>query len=270
MRRVVDLIDRCNRRIPRDSRRARVFEPLARMLKFRGTTRFTLRFVRHHGLTVGAGPFAGLRYPRSALLHASGLVTQLAGTYELELHGVVEALVRAQPRLIVNIGAGDGYYLVGMALRCPDAHLVGFEADPYRARVCADLARFNAVTDRLDLRGACTAEGLARLDPPHLTAVICDCDGAEAELIDPAQVGWLRRATLLVEVHEPLEPGVEAKLHERLHRTHSLEWIQPSRRYLADPTSRMLWSLGLSPFQLEMLMSELRPVPTPWLWARPS
>lgn len=194
----------------------------------------------------------------------------MAGTYELELHEVVETLIRSRPRLLINIGAADGYYAVGMALRCPDAEVVAYEADPYYARICAQVARLNAVGGRIDLRGSCTAEALAQLNPQPGTAVICDCEGAEAQLIDPTRVGWLRRSTLLVEVHESYDPGLPAKLGERLQGTHSLEWIQPSKRYLADPAYRMFWSTGLSPVQQEMLMSELRPVRTPWLWATPS
>ena len=122
----------------------------------------------------------------------------------------------------------------------------------------------------MDVRGTCTPAALARLNPPDGSVVICDCDGAEVELIDPVQVGWLRRSTLLVEVHETFAPGAETTLGGRLEGSHALEWIQPTRRYLGDPVNRLLWTTGLSPVQQETLMSELRPVPTPWLWATPS
>jgi hypothetical protein len=274
MGRLVDLIDRCWRHIPRDSRLARILEPLASMFIVfrvqRGSTRSILRFVRRHGVKVGAGPFAGLKYPRSAVLQVLYLVSRLAGTFELELHGVVETLIRSRPSLLINIGAADGYYAVGMALRCPDADVIAYEANPLRSRVCSRVARLNGVENRLDLRGVCTADALARLDPSPGAVVICDVDGAEAELIDPARVGWLRGAMLLVEVHESLAPGVTSKLRERLQETHSVEWIEPRRRYLADPEHRMFWSTGLSPVQQQMLMSEVRPVRTPWLWATPA
>jgi hypothetical protein len=274
MGRLVDLIGRWRQRVPPDSRLARILDPLASVFNVfrvqRGSTLSMLRFIRHHGVTVGAGPFAGLRYPRSAVLRVLFLVPRLAGTFELELHGVLEKLIRSRPGLLVNIGAADGYYAVGMALRCPDTEVIAYEADPHRSQVCWRVARLNGVEDRVDLRGVCTADALTRLRPPPGTTVICDVDGAEAELIDPAQVGWLRDATLLVEVHEPVVPGVTSMLRERLEGTHSLEWVHPSRRYLMDPGHRMFWATGLSPLQQQMLMSELRPVRTSWLWATPS
>ena len=186
-----------------------------------------------------------------------GLVPRLAGTFELELHGAVAALIEARPRLVVNIGAADGYYAVGMALHLPDAEVIAYEADPNRSRICSSVIELNGAQDRVDLRGLCTPEALAQLNPPPGTAVVCDVDGAERELIDPARVGWLREATLLIEVHESLAAGVTATLEERLGASHSLEWIEPSRRYLADPAHRMLWRTGLSVIQQQMLMQEV-------------
>jgi hypothetical protein len=231
-----------------------------------GSNRTILRFVRRYGFTVRAGPFAGLTYPRSTVLRVPWFVSSLAGTFELELHPTIEALVRSRPRLFVNLGSAGGYYAVGMGLRLPGAKVIAYEADPHRARLCSRVARLNGVN--LDLRGLCTPQALAELDAEG-AAVICDVDGAEAELIDPDRVEWLRTATLLVEVHEAHAPGVTDKLRERLSPTHSLEWIEQRPHYLADPDYRIFWSLGLSPIQQQMILSELRPFPTPWLYAKP-
>jgi hypothetical protein len=265
----LDLLGRLRRRIPRDSALARVFDPLHWMLHTnRGAVFPTLRYVRHHGLTVKGGPFAGLRYPSSALVQVPGLVSHLAGTYELELHRAVEELVSRGPSLIVNVGAGDGYYAVGLALRRPEARVLAFEADPYHARNLSDLARENGVADRIEVRGACDLETLAGLDAPAGTAVLCDCEGCEQELIDPERVEWLRRCPLLVEAHESFTPGIEDELRQRLENSHALTTIHPGKRYMEDHP--LFWETpGVSPLQLESLMSELRPWRTPWIWAVP-
>lgn len=232
----------------------------------RGALRPILRFLRRYGLTVRAGPFAGLRYPRSTVLQMPSRVPHLAGTFEAELHPVIEEIVKARPSLLVNLGAADGYYAVGMALRLPDTRVTAFEADPVRFRLCSRVARLNGA--RIDLRGLCTTQELDAMDATGAT-VLCDVDGAEEELVDPERVGWLRTATLLIEVHEAFAPGVTEALRERLGPTHSLEWIEQRPHFLADPAHRMFWSLGLSPIQQQMIISELRPIPTPWLWATP-
>jgi hypothetical protein len=271
MQRLIELIDRHRQRSPRDGTAIQILEPAYQALAVqRGSLLPTLRFVRHHGLRVTGGPFAGVRYPLSAILRIPDVVPYLAGTYELELHQVVERLISIQPRVIINIGSGDGYYAVGMSRRCRDAKVLAYEADPYRVRICSQIARLNGADGRIEQRGVCTPGELAALRPPADPAVIADCESAEAELIDPGRVGWLERSALLIEVHEYLDPSLPATLEERLQGTHALEWIRPSRRYVHDPEYAQGWSAELSPVQMEMVMSELRPVRTPWLYATPS
>jgi len=244
----------------------RLYEPLWRQARV-GWAKVlpTLRFVRHHGLTVQVGPFTGLRYPRSALAHVPALVPRLAGTYELELHSLVEELVGLDPAFVVNIGAGDGYYAAGMALRCPGARVVAFESDPYHARTCSQVARVNRVAERVDVRGLCTAAALAELEAPRGTVVICDCEGDETELIDASRVEWLRHAVLLVETHRDI---ARQELAGRLDATHSLDFIAPAHRYVGEH-ELLLNTPGLRHVDWEILMTELRPWPTPWLWAVP-
>jgi hypothetical protein len=271
LRRLIDLIDRHRQRSPRDGMLIQILEPLHQMLAIhRGSLLPALRFVCHHGFTIKAGPFAGVRYPRSAILRVPDLVSHLSGTYELELHRSVESLIRSRPSLIINIGSGYGYYAVGMARCCRGAKVLAYEADPYRVRICSQIARLNGVGGRIDQRGVCAVADLADLRPPATTAVIADCEGAEAELIDPVRVPWLQRSPLLIEVHEFLEPELPDRIQERLHATHDLEWIRPSKRYVWDEEYLVGWDAELSPIQLEILLSELRPVRTPWLWATPS
>src|SRR5438105_426555 len=72
-------------------------------------------------LTVLDGPFRGLRYPSASSLH-SGLLPKLLGTYEAELHGPIEHLLKSRTYgAVVDVGAAEGYYAVGFALRCPEA-----------------------------------------------------------------------------------------------------------------------------------------------------
>src|SRR3954471_17960548 len=73
--------------------------------------RVTRRFVDWHGLTVSGGPFAGPTYPARPPLP---LAPKLLGIYERELHGAIEAAIRAAPETIVNVGSADGYYAVGL------------------------------------------------------------------------------------------------------------------------------------------------------------
>src|SRR5438445_9468790 len=75
-----------------------------------------------------AGPFQGLTYVSTA--RGSSIGPKLLGTYEIELREVVEEIIRRGYKTIINIGAGEGYYGVGLAKRMPDARVICFDAEP--------------------------------------------------------------------------------------------------------------------------------------------
>ena len=78
------------------------------------------------GGLVAGGPFKGLRYVDSAM--GSTLGPKLLGTYEKELNHIVERIIARAYGTVVNIGAGEGYYAVGLATRMPDSRIICFEA----------------------------------------------------------------------------------------------------------------------------------------------
>src|SRR5215207_138666 len=71
-------------------------------------------FVRANGLSVRRGPFAGMRYPREAVA-ATTVVPKLLGSFELELHPVLDEVLDRGCSTILNIGSAEGYYAVGLA-----------------------------------------------------------------------------------------------------------------------------------------------------------
>lgn len=102
------------------------------------------------GETVLSGPFRGLILPGVPVTWDSR--PKIVGCYEEELHPALEELIAHGFRTIVNVGCADGYYTVGMGLRCPDAAVVGCDiASDHRAR-CAETARANGV--EAEVRGS--------------------------------------------------------------------------------------------------------------------
>jgi hypothetical protein len=216
----------------------------------------TRGFVAWHGLTVSGGPFAGLRYPDAS---ASSLIPKLLGTYERELHGAIERAVTAEPEQIVNVGAADGYYAVGLARRCPAARVHAFEADPHARELLARVAETNGVT--LEIHGAATTDALDRLAAPgHAgarirrgdggTLVLIDCEGCEGTLLDPDRVPPLRTATIVAELHDFAVPG-EAVI-ARFAATHEVT-IVPTGPQPPERDSK-----------LSLALSEYRPGPMRW------
>jgi hypothetical protein len=182
---------------------------------------------------VAQGPFAGMVYLPPA--GSTTAVPMLLGTYERELVPAVEEICRAGCDRIVDIGAAEGYYAVGMALRNPGAVVTCFEMNPSMRHYLRRVARHNGVLPRIGIAGECTTETLAAaLAGAARPAVICDCEGAEDMLLDPERIPDLRRALILVETHEGMVDGVEQHLRERFAPSHNIEVIRSQSRTRGD------------------------------------
>ena len=68
---------------------------------------------------VASGPFAGMRHGDIAV--GSVLTVKLLGTYEKELWPIIDQIIATAYPLIIDIGAAEGYYAVGLAMRIPAA-----------------------------------------------------------------------------------------------------------------------------------------------------
>jgi hypothetical protein len=217
----------------------------------RRLTSLTRAFVAWHGLRVSGGPFAGLAYPDAT---ATSLVPKLLGAYERELHAAIEQAIRDRPELIVNVGAADGYYAVGLARRCPHAAVHAFEADARQRELLARTAAANGVT--LTIAGA-AGLGELRALPAARALVVLDCEGCEATLLDPEHVPLLRTATIVAELHDFAVAGIAETVDGRFRATHDVTLVPTG----AQPPERG------SPVGLAL--SEYRPGPMRWAVLRP-
>lgn len=212
-------------------------------------------------LEVAAGPFRGLTYLPAA--SGSGLLPKLVGTYELEIQPIVSATLTRSYDTVVNIGCGEGYYAVGYARALPRCRVVAFDTDPLARQHTRRLAAANGITPRLRVEATC--------DPPTLgqvlsgrSLVVCDCEGCELGLLDPAQVPELADADLLVELHDFLVPGLSKVLLPRFADSHELTVIHQRPRSRADLPPTL--SAALNETQCAHALDEGRPVAMQWAW----
>jgi hypothetical protein len=185
-----------------------------------------------------AGPFAGMRYlerPWGNLYYP-----KLLGTYELEIRDQIEWLAEHEPDVLVNVGASDGYYTVGMAMRCPQARVIAYDIDAECRKVLAQLVGLNDVFSRVEIRSECTVDELQKTCAgAQRPAVIIDCEGFEDVLLDPQRVPALSKATILAEVHDCFVPGLTERLRERFEGTHELTIVEPRERTKDDLPPKM-------------------------------
>jgi hypothetical protein len=215
------------------------------------------------GYTVLNGPFAGLVYPQPIALEVEAYSAKLLGTYENELHDAVETLLAPPPATVVNIGASDGYYAVGLARRLPGVTVHAFDTNEAHHPTLRLIADANGVDERLEIAGTCDAATLDSLATDAL--VVCDCEGCELTVLDPALAPNLRTARLLVECHDLIDERITAALTTRFAPTHDLEIIAAQPRWVRDHPE-----LSFLPVVTQQLaITEFREGPMHWMVARP-
>lgn len=215
--------------------------------------------VARSGSTVLSGPFAGMAYPVRAAEGSRS--ARLLGCYEASLAPVFETVIARAYPLVIDIGSAEGYYATGLARRMPATTVLARDSNPTARALCARMAEANTVSARVHIGGTmdhadfsiCTAQP---------TFILCDIEGAERDLLDPARAPGLIHADILVEVHEATHPGLLTLLAARFTATHHITRID---RTLA-PEALPAWAETLSDLDRLLLLWEWRATPTPWLW----
>lgn len=205
------------------------------------------------------GPFAGMAYTVRAAEGAR--LPRRLGLYEASLAPVIESIVARGYPLVVDIGAAEGYYAVGLARRMPASRILARDGNPRALEMCGKLAADNGVDDRVELGGVMSHADLAICATADCV-VICDIEGAEGTLLDPEAAPGLRQADILVEVHEGMQPGLLDLLTRRFAPSHDI--IRLDRKLDDAPVTG--WMERLSDLDRLLLLWEWRASATPWLW----
>ena len=115
-----------------------------------------------------------------------------------------------------------------------------------------------------------TSRCQGRIEDDASPIVICDVEGDEDRLLDPVAVPPLRSATILVELHDFLVPGIGQKLRERFANTHAIGEIWQADREPSEFPWRTLGTSLLRRSYLRWAVNEWRPVRMSWLWMVPT
>jgi hypothetical protein len=208
-----------------------------------------------------SGPFKGMQLTREVSWPDGNIGTKVLGCYEQELHQFLEEeIIRLslfERPCIVDIGCSEGYYAIGLARRLPKAIVWGFDNNKEALRItqiASELNDVKVIVDDNDIWGAMEFADL----------VICDCEGAELEYLDPGEYPGLKETTILVECHDFGRP-ITKTLTERFDETHEVELIAEGPR---DPNQFEF--LRTLPSLLRWLaVSEGRPCMMWWLIMKP-
>lgn len=214
-----------------------------------------------------AGPFKGLRYSKAEAL-GSALWPKLLGTYEQELHSIIDPLLERPYRAVIDWGCAEGYYLVGFGRAMPDTLLIGVDPSEKALRRCREMATDNGIdSQRLKLFPSATLSDFPTVLNER-TLIISDCEGFENELFGE-RTSLSENADLIIECHDHLVAGTTKRLTENLSQTHKITLVSSTLRSLADvpkAAQEVLGTKATAP-QIERILCEGRPSKMIWIVA---
>jgi SAM-dependent methyltransferase len=219
-------------------------------------------------LTVRHGPFRGMKYPANKSV-GSVLVPKLLGSYERELHPLLERLRARNYTEIVDIGCAEGFYAVGLARMFPNAKIFAYDTSPEAIRLCRLMARENGVDNRLTMGAFCDATTLQNLALTHRALVVSDCEGYEKQLFTSETVRRLAAHDVLIEVHDMVDIEISNHLRAVFKETHQLEVASS----VDDIRKAQTYDYPeLAPFTLaerKVLLAEWRATTMDWFYFSP-
>ena len=237
---------------------ARLAQALRHLAKWRAHL-LENTLVARSGDRVLSGPFQGMAYPVRST--EGGRTPRLIGCYEHSLTPVINRIIRHPYACVIDIGCAEGYYAVGLARAMPGAMVRAHDTDARAQAACRQLALANGCSDRVLVGGEFRHADFAICQQAE-TLVLCDIEGAEADLLNPAEAQGLLAADILVEVHEGMRPGLIDDITRRFADSHDVHHI--NRRL--DDSGLPDWAETLGDLDRLLLLWEWRASPTPWLW----
>ena len=214
------------------------------------------------GDTVLAGPFKGMRFGnrRSRPAH----LPKLIGSYECELHEILQHAIDQNFSTIINVGSADGYYAVGMALKCPQARVYAFEMDEQLRSDCVLNARANHVENKISVLGECDYLSLMKM-PLEGSLIVMDCEGAELDILSETVAPRLAKTFLLIELHDVMRPGCGRIIWQRYEKTHDMKFIPA----VSHPPENFIVLAGLKARQQALALNESRMGAQEWVYMTP-
>ncbi|MEM9410337.1 MAG: hypothetical protein AAGA30_04445 [Planctomycetota bacterium] len=160
-------------------------------------------FDRYRG-EVQRGPFSGLKLDRKNSASKGQLGLKIFGLYESV---VVEAIQKHGPYGdLINIGACDGYFTLGLLKSGLAKRSICFETVWTRQRAIRRYADNNGLGDQVVVMGKADQNigfQIAQHDfDPQDSLMICDIEGAEFDLLTENFLAQLSGTTMIVELHD--------------------------------------------------------------------
>lgn len=216
-------------------------------------------------IKVLSGPFKGLKYIDEVVW--GSITPKWLGSYESELHPVIEKIIQAGYDYIIDVGSAEGYYAAGLAYRLPSSFVFAYDTDFISRRQLLRLAKLNNVLHQIKIGKYCSFETLNQLPRNKKSVIIMDIEGHERFLLNPQLCERLKYLDILVESHNLDNSSNTAELlKRRFYLTHILTEITTSDRDKWVENFNVTLIKPIDTTLLKAATKESRSKGQKWLW----
>ena len=229
--------------------------------------KLSILLAQANGSRVLSGPFRGLVLSNNTKW--GNLTNKYLGTYELELHPIIEELKQKKVTKVFDIGGAEGYYSIGLLKLLPDSKMFAWEMDEDSRNILTDNAEKNKVSHRIEILGKCSqSELLQFIQKQRPDLIVMDAEGAKIELINPEINAASSQTQYIIECHSD---EILSALTEMFAPTHRVKIINNrlERADDIDPGLHLPNYVKFLKINLLRMVNEGRPMNTPWLIAYP-
>lgn len=233
--------------------------------------RISRRLFARHGGVVQAGVFRGLVLDGRSNISQGPLAVKLFGLYEKV---VLDRIVQLGPfRDVVNLGAADGYFSLGLLKAGLAERSICFEmTEAGRAAILRN-AQANGLADRVVIQGIADAQLAERLREkgfrPPGSLILCDIEGGEFSVLSAELMRALAESVWIIELHDRIHSGKPDR------RDALIAQLPPGTRHTILKTLPADWS-GLADIEAlgdndrALVLSEGRRAIGEWLLVQPA
>ena len=160
------------------------------------------------------GPFKGMQMNPNLTWGMSDIAPMLLGTYEKPVVEYISSN-RGKFNSFINLGAGDGFYVIGMTNSNLAKVSYAYEVSNESQLNIKRNAVLNNVADRVIIRGVATKDFIGDFTQEELanSLILIDIEGGEFDMFREIDLTSLEQTRIVIELHDFVE-GSEAKVPE--------------------------------------------------------
>lgn len=161
---------------------------------------------------VSAGPFKGLNYS-GITTFCSTIYPKLVGSYEHELHEIIENIISKKYQRVIDIGSAEGYYAVGIpyAMNDDSVEIVAIEISEVAISNLKKLIANNSLKNKFEITSKFNCK---KYIDDKKTLVIMDCEGAELEYLKNLDNDCILKWDFLIEVHVQIRKNIIKEIND--------------------------------------------------------